>query len=377
MTVYINLCVPNHVDESGARLWLVCEASGRQLFFSSSTDSQWVRAVTMPAGHRQRFDGALDSLVDIVADSATTPDFLRYSTDINAPLQSTRILAHANTCQRIRPLCPRFVFSQATMESVFVRVAERNRDVWPKALTDSELDDWNESISKQFRSMARAINQALVKNPRRAWLQELWRKGGSGDTPTDGPAIVRPDLAEADSPEAPSPPTVGTSLTLPGFFCGYDLEHEKAWRAPSDRPHEKEYAIDHEVPSGASPDDPILAVFADGAKVVIPSVSVGEHKQRLETPSSSAAPGMYWQGRYDHKRISITKRKDRSPLLILYMDTNAGKTKQLCQLALKHFGDVDLEEPLCRCRFLVSIRIRAGRTHSSRFGLGAGQSWPH
>lgn len=54
---------------------------------------------------------------------------------------------------------------------------------------------------------------------------------------------------------------------------------------------------------------------------------------------------MHWAGKFDGQRIYITKRKDRSPLLILYAETSRGKAKQLCQIGLKHFGDVDPEEP--------------------------------
>lgn len=50
-----------------------------------------------------------------------------------------------------------------------------------------------------------------------------------------------------------------------------------------------------------------------------------------------------WQGEKDLVKLTIVRKPDRTPLLILYKHENK-KQQQLVQMQLKYFGDTDAEE---------------------------------
>ncbi len=61
----------------------------------------------------------------------------------------------------------------------------------------------------------------------------------------------------------------------------------------------------------------------------------------------------YWESEKDGKKLTIVRKPDRTPLLILYLHDN--KQQQLCQLQLKYFGDTDLEDSTTQMLIILSV----------------------
>ena len=58
----------------------------------------------------------------------------------------------------------------------------------------------------------------------------------------------------------------------------------------------------------------------------------------------TASRGLMWEGKcQDKSRCYISFRKDRSPILVLYGNKGDAGCSQLCQIAVKYFGDPDAQ----------------------------------
>ena len=209
---------------------------------------------------RARYDGPIEPVVDAILPSALVPDFLKYSEQLDAPVQHQKISRHASMWANIRAIHPSLSFSQSFIERVFREVARRaSQSQWRRALTKEEMDSWSSSISKQFRSQARAISQAQYKPP--AWLKEMWAHA-DGRSPCAA-------SADALSLAAPSPRELlaANSASQPSdcqdYFYGYDAEHRAAWRATAGNQEAKEF-VKLIVPDDGKDDEHPRAVLVGG-----------------------------------------------------------------------------------------------------------------
>ena len=90
-----------------------------------------------------------------------------------------------------------------------------------------------------------------------------------------------------------------------------------------------------------------LAKFADGTALPIKTITVKDIKAIEAAARLRSKSAVLWEGVRGDAKLSIKKKPDRTPLLILFAHQNGEKAeKQLCQVALKVFGDVDAEDRL-------------------------------
>jgi len=285
---------------------------------------------------RARYDGPTECVVDAILPSAVVPDFLKYSELLDAPVQHQKIAMHASMWAKIRAIHPSLSFSQSFMEQVFQDVGLRaSESQWPRALTKEEMDNWSSSISKQFRSQARAIAQAQYKPP--AWLKQMWAHA-------DGPSPCA--SADALFSAAPSPrqslaaSSASQASECQDYFYGYDAEHRAAWRATAGNQEAKEFAK-LIVPDDGKDDEPPRAQFSSGPEVLVCNLTIGEVRMEDQVRMASGR-GRLWEGEHEGSKIFITYRKDRSPILVLYKETDEDN-KQLCQVHVRHWGDAASE----------------------------------
>ena len=107
------------------------------------------------------------------------------------------------------------------------------------------------------------------------------------------------------------------------------------------------------MPDGAKESDHPLAKFADGTTLPIKTITVKDIKAIEAAARLRSKSAVVWDGVRGDDKLSI-KKPDRTPLLILFAHQNGEKAeKQLCQVALKVFGDVDAEDRLLHTHKVV------------------------
>ena len=108
---------------------------------------------------------------------------------------------------------------------------------------------------------------------------------------------------------------------------------------------EREWAETITVPEGAVDTDHPLAKFGD-EYVTVKSLTVKQYKA-MEEGRRKAKAAVLWEGKLASDattKLSIKRKPDRTPLLILFKCAPGEKEKQLCQVALKVFGDVEAKD---------------------------------
>jgi hypothetical protein len=232
-------------------------------------------------------------------------------------------------------------------------------------LTDDELLDWSESIAKQMRAMARHISQAKMKNPHTGWLLALWQEDSKKqarpskkdaaasvveaaeneegadpaedeegeeeenekDAEPDDDAEEPPEKIDDDDAEEPEEaehveqekPLVKkrpSSADDEPWMYGYDTQSKQAYRAKARTPAAKQF-MEHWDPTSYHDeyDDLPRAICASGCPITIKQLTcwdIAQHK------APARVPGNLWESEKDGTKYYIVRRKDRSPILILF-----------------------------------------------------------
>eukprot|EP00969_Alexandrium_andersonii_P176852 7819754-Alexandrium_andersonii.AAC.1 len=66
---------------------------------------------------------------------------------------------------------PSLVWSQSQVEELMLSVEAAVSDKWVSSFTADERTSWKKSLAKQFRAMARAINNGRAR--RASWLRDV------------------------------------------------------------------------------------------------------------------------------------------------------------------------------------------------------------
>ena len=111
---------------------------------------------------RARFSGDHEPLVNILKSHARVPDFLCYSEEMRSVKQSAKIARHGALWKALAHIQPNLAFAQKDLENIFERVGTEmgTEGKWRRELTSAEMTTWKRSISRQFRCMARHIQQS-------------------------------------------------------------------------------------------------------------------------------------------------------------------------------------------------------------------------
>eukprot|EP00969_Alexandrium_andersonii_P260805 11530869-Alexandrium_andersonii.AAC.1 len=70
---------------------------------------------------------------------------------------------------------PSLTWSQKSIEATLGQVEARVADRWPQRLSDEEKITWRASLGKQFRAMARHINNGKARSA--SWLGDVLGDG--------------------------------------------------------------------------------------------------------------------------------------------------------------------------------------------------------
>ena len=210
---------------------------------------------------RARYMGCVATLAAAVQPHVSYPDILQYSENLKAPLNKERIVARRAMWQAVYKVHPKLTFSQKNAEEMFDIVYDEamTNKTWARSLGDEEKTEWRASIARQFRTMARHINNGRTK----PWFAELGLEGEEcGDAVGDSTGDSSPCLAlvpqtrKSKKAKATLPSSKGSE-----YMYGYDSEHHMAWRSTDGQ--RKEFASHmFRDSTKAHP----VAVFSDGSE---------------------------------------------------------------------------------------------------------------
>jgi hypothetical protein len=297
------------------------------------------------------------------------PNFITYNP--KGKLDPPSILLCKKLWREMRVLDEKLSFKKLTVQKAFRLVLDEKNKTWARKIEADEEQPWVDDMTSRLRAQARHIMQTSVKSPHRPWLKALWQQGVD-DLLSAPAAAARTDSGESaanegeeeseeESPKEHDPPESlhgddeddkdsdnetlanlagknankkpAASASTEEYYYGYDFDTKSAWRAPAERPTEKQYSTESKLPPKAKPDDSVLFKFEDTwIPIAALKCSTFEVQQRVKYEGSR---GPLWVGlmRKTKERITISKKKDRRPLLIM-----ADSKGQILQVALSSFA---------------------------------------
>jgi len=175
---------------------------------------------------------------------------------------------------------------------------------------------------------------ARTKN-RRTKLEEEEEEEDSSAETSDAEPLKAGEAAENKKmPAVMKRPAAAARLTEK-YTYGFDRENKLAWRRlAGKRDARHEWAIDvTKSAADADGNEYPTAMFTDGCKYILKTLLWSDYNNILHAPVA----GRLWENK--QAGFYVVKKPDRSPLLILFGPDEAGTVKQICQLALRHFGD--------------------------------------
>ena len=232
------------------------------------------------------------------------PEFLQYSEDPSARIDTLKIQRHKPLWQCVYRAHPALTFMQTDMESTFKRIVPQASQKWSRILAADEVSKWATSQAKQFRCMARHIKQAIIKAKcPNQWPPWLKRTLEPDSTPQEEPTPCMALGSETDS-------------STRGEFH-WDHEQCQGYKSGSGSLPVRAIKNDH---CG----EHVVATFADGRR---------PHAR-------------HWHCTHQGKQLFTTIIAGRSPLAVFYVQMPSSKPVQMCQTAVRSWleGDENVED---------------------------------
>ena len=282
----------------------------------------------------------VDHVAHLLMPFAHCPEFVVYFESIKAKLEKKRLLPYISLIKVVRHHYPKLTWSQGDMKKIAHKTAKLAADQWLRGLTKDELVDYAKRMGLRLRTLFYHARQAELKATK--WLMkelnsdvspsvdkakedEAEEAEGEGEDVEEEEAEDEGEEEEAEEAEeeeeAPPPPKLAAQKKPAAaqaeieYFCGYDNEFRKAWRAPSSKPDARESCPNKlQIPDGAADSDHPVAVWDDMPKPVpITCLTVGQVKAM---EADQKPKGVIWEHKFeDGRRLHVAARADRDHLV--------------------------------------------------------------
>ena len=207
-----------------------------------------------------------DVITSCLAATVTRPNFVAYTDKLDSAADPTILVASKELLRRFQGAGCLSVTQKAMQHALITIDAKHRQDgtaSWK--LKEEDVSKWADQMAKRVRAMLRHFSQALGKGNNATWVRLIT----GGETP---PA---------------SSCTAATSSCAPKYFYGW--EHSQgdkgcAWRALVEKPDAREPAIGVEIPENAEATSPIIALFGDGSKHPMATMSVEKYQNDVLAP---------------------------------------------------------------------------------------------
>jgi len=267
------------------------------------------------------------------------PEFLQYSEDPSARIDTLKIQRHKPLWQCVYRAHPALTFMQTDMESTFKRIVPQASQKWSRILAEDEVSKWATSQAKQFRCMARHIKQAIIKAKcPNQWPPWLKRTLEPDSTPQEEPTPCMALGSETDS---------STQLVRHEATMALGSETDSSTRGEFHWDHEQ--CQGYKLGSGSLPvwaikndhcGEHVVATFADGTRHEYGNVTATKLTDRRRPHAR------HWHCTHQGKQLFTTIIAGRSPLAVFYVQMPSSKPVQMCQTAVRSWleGDENVED---------------------------------
>lgn len=264
--------------------------------------------------------------------------FLKYEESLKGPIRVPLIVPHAPMVRALLEV-DAGVIAQTKAVDAFRIVATSMGGI---GLTEEQLRDWAETVSKRLRCMLRHVMQTQRKTPAARWLvaaglaprepgqarlvmqreaQATQCADSQGESELDvriddtqGEQAERELWADSSTAEDAADDAAYEAARQVHFAYGYDSELGMAWRMPAAGGQKQLTGL---FQAKGADTDPIVAMWGDGDVHQVPEVTVAEHKFRQGCVSRGRAAPVWTGTTSAGEALAIVYRQDRSKLLVL------------------------------------------------------------
>ena len=217
---------------------------------------------------RPRYHGSVEDLVAAIKPFVTKLKWLQYGEDPKSKVMMPVIVAHTFFLKALYDLQENLAFLQSSTKATFLSIGRTMNDTWQ--LSDTDLDDWAETMAKRTRTMCRHLQTSMSRVPRPKWTTSL-----SWLPPPASEKKSADDVEQVAAPSAASSSSSGTKKVkveaevkaepddAEGYTVSYDDELGIAKRTKGKK-GQPQTTADIYIPPGSQPEDPVVARWADG-----------------------------------------------------------------------------------------------------------------
>ena len=235
-------------------------------------------------------DGACEELSKAIIPFATRKTFLQYGDKVDRKvLIERRHLLHS-----LKSVHDKLAFTKRQVKGALAKVlkAQRNKAGWH--VDDADQEAWLDANDKRLRKMCRHLTQTETSRPSTAWLRAMpWRQVGGDAVAPSTPACAstartdedHDDAGDTESQEELFEPSSAGGRLFPkatnntdDYIFGYSSSAKAAWRVLKDEPNgDKDWCARFDWADEDA--DAAIAVWDDGARRIMPEVSVVKAKE--------------------------------------------------------------------------------------------------
>lgn len=360
---------------------------------------------------RDTFKGSADLMTQAMLEVAVIPDFVEYEVKSGkddgktAGLQKDPILKVKGMWQQLHKLQNNCCFSKSKWDLALRGLHEAKKDIWPRALTEKEQNEWRAVIKSRLHLQARHIGTAMRTNPENDWLLKLWDPNPNQDV-TSAKVLKRPasaSIAAATTPVAKRKCTntqeaTGSNKTGTGkpadekdspaekdnddsgdysgdrpvpkttFHYGFCRESKQAWRAPSSDVNKKEFSTTIFIGAAKKDDDFVKARFKDGNHIIHDLCVAELRAMRLvERDAQRSGPLVeQYHARTRNRYFATYVRRDDRLTVWKQVDGADNKKKEQKSMVVVGWfkdSDADKEDENARADQFDKASVRKGGVH--------------
>ena len=340
---------------------------------------------------------------------SSRPNWWQYPEKMDARTRSDLLVVQKDFVKSSVEALPRLVICQSDATEALLYVDKIKREEQPEqwSLPSNEVKTWAEAMSWRIRVLYRHVSQARCRAKREGYSQVLWLKmlnlpewflnddpnpqvaaydaikdeggalavkGPAGDGVAPPKAEIHEDAPEVEARElVPAGDGVAPKVeasTAPAPKFGFIRKTLTAWM----RPHGegKSFTVDIQIPEGADPLDPPIAMFDNGTEWCISGYTVEEHQAKIgghdlpvvhshrkKKPAASIGGNTLWTSGSSRGNLRIAWRKDRGddPWLISLFRQEVHKWRQVCSVRISQVRKHGTLEEVDRVEVVDKMKV--------------------
>ena len=185
------------------------------------------------------FAGGVETLVKVLIPHARVPDFVVYGEQMaRTAINPAQLVKNRLVLRDLLGLCFALAFKPIDLQAALRAIAAAQYpEVWPRQLSELELDDYCTRMSMRIRTMCSHVVRTRSKHPETAWLVKIF-EGQAGmasasvsKRPAAAPSLTSSPKRPAGAPKMCRRPAAAPARGESEVFPGFDFECGKGFLA--------------------------------------------------------------------------------------------------------------------------------------------------